>query len=202
MHDELRRHLLQMLDEDRRVRARLADSGELFQGYAPEMADVHRRNAQELQAIIERVGWPSSTLVGEDGAHAAWVILQHAIGFPELQRRSLRLLEEAAARGKADRAHVAHLEDRICFFERRPQRYGTQFDWDPQGQMSPWLLEDPEHVDDHRRAVGLGPLAESVARIRQETRGTTPPDYEARQAEMVAWARSVGWLQSSRSFLS
>src|SRR5688572_2145695 len=110
-----------MAAEDKRVRAELAATGELFQGYAPRMAEVHLHNAQRLEAIIARHGWPGKSLVGDDGAHAAWLVLQHAIGSPALQRNCLPLLKEAVSRGEMKAVDVAYLEDRICFFERRPQ---------------------------------------------------------------------------------
>ena len=191
---ELLQQLVNMVEEDGRVRAELAATGELYQGYAPRMAEVHLRNAQQLEAIIGRVGWPGKSLVGEEGMHAAWFIVQHAIGSPSLQRTCLSLLQAAVARGEAEPAHAAYLEDRICFYERRPQRYGTQFDWDENGQMSPWVLENPEQVDEYRRAVGLGPLSEKLAQARLGTVGETPPDYASYQAEFHAWAKSVGWL--------
>jgi hypothetical protein len=195
MELELRQRLLDMAEEDGRVRAELAATGELFQGYAPRMEEVHRRNARELESIIGRYGWPGKSLVGDDGANAAWLILQHAIGSPSLQRGCLAVLREAVARGEMEPAHAAYLEDRICFFERRPQRYGTQFDWDEHGRMSPWLLEDPEKVDEYRLSVGLGPLAEATERARGEVADEArPSDLEKRREEMLAWAKSVGWL--------
>lgn len=195
MNTELRRQLLEMVEGDERVRAELAATGELFQGYAPKMAEVHHRNAEELGTIIERHGWPGRSLVGEDGTNAAWLILQHAIGCPELQRRCLPLLREAVARGEAAAAQAAYLEDRIRFFERRPQRYGTQFDWDKHGQMSPYLLEDPDRVDEYRRAVGLSPLAERVEEVRHGMGNEPrPSDLKKREDEMRAWAKSVGWV--------
>lgn len=187
--------MLEMAAEDGRVRAELAEAGELFEGYAPRMEEVHRRNALELESIIDACGWPGKSLVGADGAEAAWLVLQHSIGRPSLQRRCVALLREAAALGEAEPAHAAHLEDRICFFERRPQRYGTQFDWDEHGRMSPWLLEDPERVDEYRRSVGLGPLAEAVERVRRGAAGEPKPaSPDVRREEMLAWAKSVGWL--------
>lgn len=191
----LRQRLLGMAEEDGRVRAELAATGELFQGYAPRMEQVHRRNAGELESIIDRYGWPGKSLVGDDGAEAAWLILQHAVGSPPLQRRCLAVLREAVARGEMEPAHVAYLEDRICFFERRPQRYGTQFDWDEHGRMSPWLLEDPERVDEYRLSVGLGPLSERVEQVRGGMAGEAQPsDLKKRREEMLAWAKSVGWF--------
>jgi hypothetical protein len=195
MNTELKRQLLVMVEEDQRVRAELAATGELFQGYAPKMAEVHRRNAQELEAMIEQYGWLGKSLVGEDGANAAWLILQHAIGHPELQRKCLPVLQEAVERGEAEPAHAAYLEDRIRFFERRPQRYGTHFDWDENGQMSPYLLEDPKRVDEYRQAVGLSSLAERIEETRNNTREEPKPsDLKKREDEMREWANSVGWL--------
>jgi hypothetical protein len=159
------------------------------------MEDVHRRNGEDLLAIVLEHGWPGRALVGEDGMHAAWLVLQHAIVAPDVQRGCLPLLREAVAHGDATAAQVAYLEDRIAFFERRQQRYGTQFDWDERGFMNPWPIEDPEGVDARRAEVGLPPLAERIAQIRQQTTGAVPPDYARRQAEMLAWSRSVGWVR-------
>jgi hypothetical protein len=158
----------------------------------PRLAEVVRRHTSALEAIIEEHGWPGKSLVREDGSHAAWFLLQHAIERPDLQRRGLPLLRAAVACGEAAPAQAAYLEDKICFFERRPQRYGTQFDWDAEGRMSPWVLEDPERVDEYRSEVGLGPLQEKIEQFGKGEHG--PEDYEQYRQEMVAWARSVGWL--------
>ena len=194
MNTELKQRLLEMVKEDQRVRAQLAATGDLFRGYAPKMAEVHRRNAQELESVVEKFGWPGKSVVGEEASNAAWLILQHAIGNPKLQRRCLPILREAVAQGEAEPAHAAYLEDRICFFERRPQRYGTQFDWDENGQMSPWLLEDPNKVDEFRRSVGLPPLADRIEQAcKGENEEPKPAEIKKRQEEMEAWAKSVGW---------
>ena len=88
------------------------------------------------------------------------------------------------------------LEDRIRFFEGRPQRYGTQFDWDAEGSLSPGDVEDPERLEDRRLAIGLPPLAEQMeeARSRASAEGDRPPaDYEAYASARDEWAASVGW---------
>lgn len=194
MNEILKQRLVAMVEEDQRVRDSLASTGELFQGYAPRMAEVHRRHALELQSILDLFGWPGKSFVGAEGAQAAWLILQHAIGQPALQRRCVLLLKAAVAQHEAEPAQVAYLEDRICFFERRPQRYGTQFDWDEHGQMSPWRLEDPARVDEYRRSAGLEPLAVQIERVRKDMgEEVAPPDYQQRQAELLAWTKSVGW---------
>jgi|HubBroStandDraft_3_1064219.scaffolds.fasta_scaffold71532_2 hypothetical protein len=48
-------------------------------------------------------GWPGRTLVGEDGAQAAWLLAQHADHNPDLQRAFLDALRDAVARGELPR---------------------------------------------------------------------------------------------------
>ncbi|HEX2220562.1 MAG TPA: DUF6624 domain-containing protein [Gemmatimonadales bacterium] len=193
---EIRQELLAMAAEDLRVRRELAESGSLFEGYHPRMRAVHDAHAARLAAILDDHGWPGNHQVGPDGAEAAWLIVQHAIAHPDLQRRALAALVAAAARGEVPAYMWAMLEDRIRTLEGRPQRYGTQFDWNPAGELGPLPIEDPEGLEARRRAVGLAPLAEAIQRRRTEAdeSGERPPaDWPARQREMENWLRETGW---------
>jgi hypothetical protein len=186
IHDEL----LRLAGEDEAVRRRLAADGSLWEGYNNLMAIVHRRNAERLERIVEAVGWPGISLVGADGADAAWLLLKHAIGQPQLQRRMLPLVKAAVATGDAPRWHAATLEDGIAFYEGRPQRYGTMLDWDAEGVLRPWTIEDADAVDERRAAVGLPPLESQLADAAVEP---PPADPARRLREAAEWARSVGW---------
>ena len=188
--------LLAMADEDLRVRAALADDGSLFAGYHPRMRAVHERNAARLSKILEAYGWPGRSRFGKEAADAAWIVLQHAIGNPGLQRRGLSLLHRAAAAGDASLAQAALLEDRIRSNEGRRQRFGTQFDWDMQGRLSPLPIEDEPGVDARRSAMGLPPLAQDIRAKREiaAQEGERPPqDWHARRREQEAWLTSAGW---------
>lgn len=195
MNAEVKAELLRRAKTDLDTRAALIESGELYGGYHPSMAAVHAENAHALNDIIQHAGWPGRILAGDDGAEAAWLILQHAIAFPDLQRSCLPLLEAAAESGDIPASYPAYVRDRICVFEERPQRYGTQFDWDDDGLMSPLPLQEPEHVDALRAEVGLEPLAVRTRQIRAETVNEPPPDnigqWRQRKHE---WAVSVGWI--------
>ena len=136
--DELRRELLEMRAEDRRVRQELAESGELGGSYVPRMEAVHIRNAGRLRELIAAHGWPDEAMADKDGAEAAWIIVQHAIGEPDFQREMLPLLQACANVKSVPLWHAAYLEDRISMYEGRPQRYGTQWIDDPlDGRIRP-----------------------------------------------------------------
>lgn len=197
MNQALQKELIALDTLDKKVRAELVASGKLFNGYHPRMAAVHAQNAKALQRIIDARGWPGRSLVGDEGAEAAWLVLQHSIAHPEFQRRCLPLLQAAAGAGEIPASYAAFLEDRICYWEERPQRYGTQFDWDENGELSPLPLQDPDRVDSLRAGVGLGPLSERVQQVRSdaEAEGNRPPgDFEKRRREKTAFAKTVGWL--------
>jgi hypothetical protein len=187
---DVRQELLDLAAEDARVRAELAADGSLYEGYHPRMAAVHRRNAARLGEIIAEIGWPAAAWAGADGAEAAWRIAQHAIGEPAFQRRCLAALQAAAAAGDAPAWQPAMLEDRIRMFEGRPQRYGTQLEPDGAGALRPYWIEDPEGVDERRRAVGLEPLRDRLAR---EPRIPPPSDRQRFEREYQEWLRRVGW---------
>jgi hypothetical protein len=57
--------------------------------------------------VIEKHGWPGKSLVGADGAQAAWLLVQHADLDREFQRQCLPLLKEAAEKGEASKQNLA-----------------------------------------------------------------------------------------------
>ncbi len=193
LNEAFRLELIAMRAEDSQVRQELADSGELGGTYVPRMEAVHIRNAERLKELIILNGWSDETAVGDDGAEAAWLIVQHAIGYPAFQRHCLHLMQESAKHGKIPKWHAAYLEDRIAMYEGRRQRYGTQWLDDPvDGRARPWQLEDSERVNEFRYAVGL------KAMPRVPERG---PDLSLEQQEAIRrnqhwweqWLAGKGW---------
>jgi hypothetical protein len=196
-NEELEQLLLDLEKTDKETRTQLLADGSLFDGYAPQMERVHIENAERLKAVLEEHGWPTESMVGEDAVRAAWMVAQNAISRPEFQRRCLGLLHDAVRAGEAPPAFAAYLTDRIRFNQRRPQVYGTVFDWDKDGQLSPWQIEEAETVDIRRDQVGLPPLgaAIDIVRLEAQVEGSRPPaSYEDRQQEIEEWARNVGWI--------
>jgi hypothetical protein len=97
--------------------------------------------------------------VGADGAHAAWLLAQHADRDRPFQKRCLGLLQKAVKAGEASGQDLAYLTDRVRVGEGKKQRYGTQFRT-VNGKMEPYPIEDEASVDRRRKEVGLGTLAE------------------------------------------
>jgi hypothetical protein len=191
--ERLRQELLVMQAEDLRVREELLLSGELGGPYVPRMEEVHQKNAARLRKFIEDYGWPAENIAGKDGAEAAWLITQHAIGEPSFQHETLALLRECAAEGRVPDWHAAYLEDRIAMYEGRPQLYGTQWIDDPRdGRTRPWTLAEPDRINALRAKVGLGPLPE-IAGLGPELPAQEREHIEQNQRWWQQWLASKGW---------
>lgn len=190
--------IIEMRDADLALREMLVETGELFDGYNAEMEALHIRNAEALESIIDEIGYPTIDKVGEAASDAAWLIIQHSISRPNFMRKCAQMLEKAVAENRADAKQLAYLTDRIAVFEGRPQLYGTQFDWDENGEMSPNSYDDIQKVEQRRKAIGLNSLAEQTGLMRASAAAEqefTPADLAARKKEADEWKRRVGWIE-------
>ncbi len=153
MDKGLRAELLRRVEPDQAARkARDLDA----------MLAVDGANLPWVRDVIAGHGWPGQSLVGADGAHAAWLLAQHADADPVFQRQCLDLLAAAVEAGEATVIELAYLTDRVLLHEGQPQVYGTQLTRDASGRMVPCDLRDPDGLDERRAAVGLEPFAEYV----------------------------------------
>jgi hypothetical protein len=193
LNEALRAELLEMRDEDLTVREQLLEAGQLGGTYVPRMEAIHVKNAARLRELIERFGWPAEDIAGKDGAEAAWLIAQHAVGEPEFQRQVLDLVQQCAATGRTQAWQAAYLEDRIALHEGRPQRYGSQWIDDARdGRVRPWKLSDPDHVDELRASVGLKPLA-PIPERGPDLPAEQRTELEENQRWWQNWLAAKGW---------
>ncbi|MDB4914741.1 MAG: hypothetical protein JWM95_2385 [Gemmatimonadetes bacterium] len=117
-----------------------------------------------IREIIATHGWPGASLVGADGSHAAFLLVQQSRDFA-FKKKALELLTRAAASGDAAQVDLAYLGDAVSAGLGQPQRYGTALHF-ANNRMEPSAIEDSANVDARRRKIGLGPLADSVQSIK------------------------------------
>lgn len=149
----LRGALLGRAERDQRARRALGDPPISAQWQA--VFDVDADNTRWLAQVIAIHGWPGARLVGPDGAHAAWLIAQHAL--PQQRAQWLPLLQAAVKAGEASARDLAYLEDRVRTDTGLPQRYGTQW-LVREGKRRLFPLDDPAVVNARRAMVNLPPL--------------------------------------------
>jgi hypothetical protein len=130
---------------------------------------IDSENTQWLKDIVDKHGWPTKSMVHDDGANAAWLLVQHADADVKFQRKCLDLMA-ALPKGEVFQTNFAYLTDRVLLAEGKRQLYGTQFTM-ADGKLQPSPLEDEANVDKLRADVGLPSLAE-YAKVLEETYGS------------------------------
>lgn len=178
-----------LIQRDHFIREALEKRGVLADAYHKEMEKVHIENAQKLKSMIEKKGFPVLSNAGDQGVRQTWLIIQHAISWPDFMRECLLEMKLAASNQDYPLELIAYTEDRIAFFEGRGQLYGTNLDWQ-KGDLKPTLIEDPKMLDQRRKSIGLPPLATYLANISTEK---PPKDPEKKQFEFQEWLKRVGW---------
>ena len=194
-HPEVRAQLLDWRAKDQAGRMKLiafmreAPAGETA---SPEMAEQRRELALEvmeidreatayLKVVVDELGWPTRTMVGVDGASAAWILAQHADRDPEFQARALELMRPLGAQGEAAPDEFALLTDRVLLARGETQVYGKQFAPDEDGVRRPRPVEEPEGLNERRRSMGLDSIekyARSLGRSYGQPTDPTPLEVD------------------------
>ena len=91
---------------DIETRTRLAQTGELFQGYHPEMEAVHNANADLLGRVMADIGWPGRHKLGDEGADDRVELL--GVLHAERVGSVARVLDEVSAADRTEDA-LGHL---------------------------------------------------------------------------------------------
>jgi hypothetical protein len=189
--------IIDLKKKDLRLWDELINSGKLSDDYNEVMEELHNQHAYILNDIIDKIGYPTPDKVGKEASEAAWLIIQHSIGQPAFMKKCRDLLQQVNG-NKTNPIHLAYLTDRIAVFEGKPQLYGTQFDWDENGELSPNSYDDLTRVNERRRRIGLNSLEDQAAMIRKrvEMENQSPPkDPEMRNRNMEEWKKKVGWIK-------
>jgi hypothetical protein len=135
-----------------------------------KLASVDDDNLKFMKVVVEKHGWLSKTLVGTDGAKAAWLILQHSDKDREFQKQCLEVMKKLP-QGEVDPKDIAYLTDRVLVGEGKEQVYGTQLRTNEKGELELAPLFEPATVDQRRQRMGLGPLKEYMEMVKKQLQG-------------------------------
>lgn len=147
----------------RTAQEKFGRKSEEMEYYLKLISEQDSINLAEVTDIIEERGWVGKNLIGENANITLWLVIQHA---PlEIQEKYLPLLRESVLKGESQGGNLALLEDRIQMRNGQPQTYGSQIVTDKKtGEQTVYKIREPQYVDQRRKKVGLGPIADYVKR--------------------------------------
>lgn len=142
--------------------------------------EVTKRNIPVLKKIVHQYGFAGYNLVGKESSDNFWMLVQHSDADVAFQKEVLPLMDKQVQQKNASGDKYAYLVDRININEGRKQVYGTQVSW-ATGSPVPKPLENPDSVDDRRKAVGMQPLAvyleNMIAAVKEINKNRNQPDH-------------------------
>ncbi len=119
-----------------------------------QMEKVDRENTAALDKIFQTYGVPTYSLVGPRAASEFVTMAQHQS--PDFRRPMLAKLKANVDADEADPGAYASMFDRLQSDDGKKQLYGQNLVCDPQHpQLHRGDIDDVEHVDDRRAALGL-----------------------------------------------
>ena len=162
----LQAELLAIYEDQQQADKQRADVMEKFGAASPEFQAlqqaINERKAASLAKVKELIdghGWISCAEVGRQASQT----IMRALGSADLatKKHYLTMLRFVVANTEAEGRPLAELEDSVAVQEGRRQIYGTMLSRDDKtAQFYVVALEDPDHVDARRAAVGLEPMAD------------------------------------------
>jgi hypothetical protein len=154
--------LRKMVKEDQA--ARNFDPQNMNEEVFKRMQKVDRKDDKILRAIIQRLGVPTTALIGTDGMKDFWLLVQHADRDVQLQEAVLKKFSDGVS--GASLPEVAYLTDRVRRNRGRPQLYGNQFESQNGGPLTLAETEDLAHLSERRQRMGLMPFEDYECGIK------------------------------------
>lgn len=183
---ELRDELANRVQQDQKARFAMIESMKSAEDsgrsakLVKALADIDQDNTRWLRQQVAQHGWLGKSLVGREGAHDAWLLVQHADKSPDFQRKCLELMGDMVS-GEVDPVDLAYLTDRVLAAADRPQRFGTQCTI-VDGKASIKNVEDPENLNQRRAAIGLEPIEDYLGKVEQMYAGQASADKPAQES--------------------
>lgn len=120
--------------------------------------------ASWIDTVTRGEGWPTADRVGTHAASCALRLAQHLERHQRVQDHCLREIVDAAHGGRASWAEVAAVSDACDVRDGKEQRFGTKFER-RDGSFVPYALNDPENVDERRRAMAMPSLDSNLDKL-------------------------------------
>ena len=137
----------------------------IYNALKRRLEDADNQNLIWLKEVVAKHGWPSKSLVGGQGAKDAWLLVQHADTDRDFQQKCLDQMK-TLPKDEVDPRDTAYLTDRVLVGTGKRQLYGTQVIF-KDGKLIPNPIENPDQVDERRKAIGMESLQEYLKFVEQ-----------------------------------
>ena len=119
--------------------------------------EITAGNFKEMEALLQKNGWPTYSTVGKLAADSPLLVINHHPK-EEIRIKYLEQIKDACLENEGSCFEYAKIQDRILVNTEKPQLFGMQFTYDKDRNRMPFPILKPEFVDKRRAEIGLEPL--------------------------------------------
>jgi len=118
----------------------------------------HIINEKKVKNILEKYGWPSKEMAGDQGNWTICNVIQHSDNTVRIHY--LPMMRQAVKEKKLEPRFLVRAEDRIATERGDLQIYGGQMKYYPETKsFNLWPVFEPENIDKRRTEIGLDSIA-------------------------------------------
>ena len=128
---------------------------------------IFARHIPILKGIFKEYGYPTQKIVGQESSSHFFTLIQHSDADVEFQSKMLPIIKKQVDKKQANGKEYAYLYDRIQLNKGREQLYGTQVDYDINGNAFAKNLKDKTNVDKRRTSLGMETLEDYLAKVTE-----------------------------------
>ena len=124
-----------------------------------------RANIIFIDSIVNKIGYPGKSMVGEPTSKTAWLIIQHSDKIDEYYN----IIREASKKGEIPDSLFAKTKDRYRINHGKEQIYGTQAECLPKddGSFDCFIssIRNPKKVNKRRKKAGFSTTIDEYAQM-------------------------------------
>ena len=168
INDTLRKELIRIYSTDQNRALSINDKDFLEKWKRLNITDSI--NYSRISAILDSIGYPGKSLVGDTAYLAPFYVIQHSN--LKAQEHYLPIIQKVAEHNEIEWKYIAMLIDRIKVNKNEKQIYGTQLQpvKDPKtGYITDKVefcpIEDEANINQRRQKMGLSTIEEYVKQM-------------------------------------
>jgi len=121
-----------------------------------KLAITDSLNYFKIKEIFNKIGYPNYDIVGTEGSHNFWLLVQHQDIHPQFQDSVLLKMKIEVDNKKAYGFDYAYLVDRVKLNTGQLQIYGTQMRLNKDStSYEPKPVIEPDKLNERRKSVGM-----------------------------------------------
>ncbi|MFC7379322.1 DUF6624 domain-containing protein [Brevundimonas sp. GCM10030266] len=158
-----------------------------------EYVAFRARSHEQLLSIIEKNGWPTRGMVGDEAAAMFMFVFGHDDGSNDWRMTQRPAIERVFREDRLNPRMFAHLMDRLEVIGGRPQIYGTIMGPSENGgSLYEPLSDTADETDERRVSIGLPTMQQDLAKF---TAGASIGPYMTPMTPDFEYTIADVWVQ-------